>query len=139
MVSAIIHIRDGKITNKETVRNLFNSLNDGRYVVKAEKSNKRSLPQNAFLHGVMIPMVYEGLKDAGFDEVRTHDDAKVIIKELFLKKKVTNGSETFEVTRGTHELNTKEMNDFISDVQRWASEYLGIVIPDPGQALEINF
>lgn len=137
MVSTILHIRDGQITNPAAARNLFKELTNGRYELKVTRANKRSLPQNAFIHGVLIPMVFQGLRDAGFDEVRTHDDAKVIIKELFLKTSVTNGSETFQVTKGTHQLTTTEMMVFIADVQKWAAEYLCITIPNPNEQAEI--
>lgn len=139
MTSAIIHIKDHQIINGKAFDNLFAPLENGRYEVKVTKANNRSLSQNAYLHGVVIPLVFDGLKDAGFDEVRTHEDAKVIIKELFLKHPVTNGSETFQVTKGTHQLSTVEMMAFVADVQRWASEYLGVIIPDPGQKMEMDF
>ena len=132
-------IKNGKIDNRATVRKAFAALIDGRYRVRIDRFKKRSNLQNAYLHGVMIPLVFQGLRDAGFDAVRTHDDAKTVIKSLFLKKTITNDVETFEFIRDTHTLTTIEFMEFKDEVQRWAMDYLGVYLPDPNEQLEICY
>ena len=129
-------IKNGKIDNPRAVRKGFD-LPDGRYRVRVDRFKKRSNQQNRYFHGQVIPLVFEGLRDAGFDTVRTYEDAKTVIKSLFLKKSITNDVETFEFIRDTHTLTTIEFMEFISDVQRWAVEYLSITIPDPNQQIEM--
>jgi len=131
-----VSIKNGKIDNPRTVRKGF-MLPDGRYRVRIDKFKKRSNLQNRYLHGVVVPLVFDGLRDAGFDQVRTHEDAKTVIKSLFLKKTITNDIETFEFIRDTHTLTTLEFMEFVSDVQRWAIEYLSVYIPDPSEQLKI--
>lgn len=133
MKDCIVHISDRQITNRKAVATFFSDLKDGKYLLSAKNIRKRSNNQNAYLHGVVIPLVFEGLRNNGFDDVRDHEDAKLIIKTLFLKRSVTNGLETIEIVRGTSELTTSEMMEFISEVQKWASEYLNVYIPDPNQ------
>lgn len=82
-------------------------------------------------------MVFDGLRNAGFDEVKDNEDAKTVIKALFLKKKITNGMETFEIVQDTHKLTTLEMADFIDEVIMWAAQYLSITIPAPNTQLSI--
>jgi len=90
MHETIIHITNGKITNRQAAVKLFAELKDGRYLVTCKSIRRRSLPQNAYLHGIVIPMVFEGLRSIGFDDVRDHEDAKDIIKRLFLTRKIHN-------------------------------------------------
>jgi hypothetical protein len=86
-MEVIVNISDSKITNPAAVRKFFSELKDGKYLVTGKSIKRRSLPQNAYLHGVVIPMVYEGLRNNGFDDVMDHEDAKLIIKALFLKRR----------------------------------------------------
>lgn len=126
--------QDGKFewTSPDWVREKMNELPDCNLVITMEKDfGKRSLSQNAYLHGVVIPLVFEGLREAGFDEVKDNEDAKTVIKNLFLKEKISNGIETFEIIKDTHKLSTKEMVKFIEEVCKWAAEYLSINIPAP--------
>lgn len=134
MNELVLHIKDG-ITNKTAVRKFFEGLKDGKYLLTAKSIKRRSNNQNAYLHGVVIPLVYEGLKSAGFDDVRDHEDAKMIIKDLFLRRTIRNEktNTSIQVIRKTSELTTVEMMDFIAEVQKWASEYLNTYIPDPNQ------
>jgi len=134
----VVHIQDGAIVNKITVRNAFAGLQDGRYLMELKKSNKRSLNQNAFYHGVVVPLVKDGLRDAGYNDVRTNEDAHEVIKYLFLKKKLANGTGGFiELLGSTATLSTVEFMDLISSIQQWALEYMNIDIPSPNEQLQL--
>ena len=135
----IIHITDGEITNKSVIRNAFKSLTSGRYLVKITKSNKRSLNQNAYYHGVVVPLVMTGLKDVGYSDIKSNEDAHEVLKYLFLKKKIGNvdTGEVIELLGSTAKLTTTEFMTFISDVQQWAAEFLNIQIPDPNEQIEL--
>jgi hypothetical protein len=137
MRESIVKIKDGKIDNRGEAVKLFKDLKDGPYIVTIKSIRRRSCQQNKFLHGVVIPLVFEGLKQAGFEDVRDHEDAKMIIKDLFLRREIKNEktNTSIKVIRKTSELTTVEMLDFIADVQRWSIDYLNTYIPDPGQAM----
>ena len=139
MIEFFTNIKQGKPLNPAVWRKYLNCLTDGNYLVKIEKRKKRSTNQNSYLHGVIIPMVFDGLRDAGFDEVRTLEDAKLIIKSLFLKKSIVSKStgEVIEIIQDTSALTTTEFNEFIEAVQKWGSEYLNIYIPNPSEPIKL--
>lgn len=135
-VFTILHIRNGEITNKPAVRKLFEALKEGRYKLTVEKSNKRSLNQNNWFHAV-LPDILQGLRNVGFNEVRTTEDVKSILKEMFFKKPVTNGVETLFVTEGTSETSKEVFIERADQIITWAKEYLGIDVAPPFKQIEI--
>jgi len=111
------------------------SLPDGRYLMKIDSSKKRSNNQNRYWWGIVVPMVREGLRDMGYDDVKTNEDAHEILKHLFLKKKVESSSngDIIEVTGNTSKLSTVEFNLLIDEVIKWAATYLNIQILFPNE------
>lgn len=110
---------------------------DGRYYVSIKKKNNRSLNQNAFYHGCIIPEFKRGFYEIGYD--LTSSDVHEFLKDRFLKKEIPNKEtgEFLEVPVSTATLTTIEFNEFISKCQQLAAEYLNIVIPDPNQQVEL--
>lgn len=133
----ILHIKDSAITNKVAVRKFFNQLKDGKYLVRVDSFKKRTLPQNAYYWSVVVPMVKDGLRDAGYSEVKTNEDAHEILKHLFLKKKMVNEKNGDEIiiAGSTADLKTVEFNTFLEEIWQWAAEYLGITVPAPNEQL----
>lgn len=113
------------------------SLPDGRYLVSIKSIKARSLPQNAYYWGVVVEMVYQGLKEAGFDAVRNKDDAHEIMKSLFLKIKEAKGVVYIERVQSTTELTTIGFMEYLLHISTWAFDYLSITIPEPGQQMEM--
>jgi hypothetical protein len=137
----ICHISDGKITNPKVVRKAFDELKDGKYLIKFTKKNSRSLLQNGYYWAVICEMVRDGLRDAGYREVKTKDDAHEILKTMFLKKRITNEvtDETIVIPGSTAKLTTIEFSEYIEEIIKWAGEYLSIAIPLPNQQSEMFF
>lgn len=126
---------DGEIVNKKAVRAAWDSVPaNGRFLMTIEDKNKRSLPQNAYYWSCVVPMVKEGLRDAGYDEIKTEEDAHEVMKHLFLKQRVVNketGEVVFELTRSTTSLTKELFNEYLESIWRWAAEFLNVVIPAP--------
>lgn len=134
MVEVTINISGRKIRNMEDFKNAFRELKDGKYLITIKSIRKRSLQQNAYYWGVVVPLVRKGLFDNGFDEVKKNEDAHEVLKAVFLKKDVVSkqtGEIITTVGRSTTELDVPEMGDFIERVCRWSADYLGVVIPSP--------
>jgi len=130
-------IFNGQIVEKEAIRELF-TLPDGKYLIDKPKSiKKRSLLQNAYYWSVIVPMVKDGLRETGYNEVKTNEDAHTIIKHLFLKKKIKSEKtgDEIEIEGSTAKLKTYEFNSFIDEVIMWAASYLSITIPLPGDQM----
>lgn len=104
------------------------------------KKKKRSSPQNRFFHGPVLDILQMGLIDAGYNEARSKEWVKDLVKYKFLRSEAVSETtgEVIEVIRGTSDLTTSEFMDLMADVTQWAAEYLGIEIPDPGQ-VELTF
>lgn len=67
-----------KVINSRLFKESIKGLPDGNYIISIEKKyNKRSTPQNAYLWGVVYPIVKEGLIDAGFDEFKQDYDLEM--------------------------------------------------------------
>ena len=87
-------------------------------------STIRSNPQNNFYWGVPLEIISE---HTGFTTQEVHE----ILKNKFLKTiKVINNLE-YHSSKSTTELTTGEFKRYIEDIQQWASEVLGVIIPDP--------
>ncbi|SFW16594.1 hypothetical protein [Chitinophaga sancti] len=135
MSERVVHIENGKIANPAAIRKQFNELRDGMYLVKVSPRKVRSLSQNAYYWAVVCGMVRDGLRDAGYDDVLTDEDAHEVMKHLFLKKDIVNKKtdESIPSTRSTTELTTFEFSNYIEQIITWAAQYLNIVIPYPNE------
>jgi len=108
-------------------------------VTVERKKRSRSVEQNAYYWGVVVPMAQSGLNDTGYraDKLTTH----TLLKTLFLKQEIVNEQtgEILNAVGSTSKLSTVQFMEFIADVQRWAAEFLSIEIPDPGEQVKIEF
>lgn len=123
-------------TNTKAYKAYLNSLPVGRYEVTIKKAKRRSTPQNAYYWGVVVPIVFKGLRDAGF-ELRNNDDAHSVIKQLFLKSAEEINGIKIEKIGSTAELKVSEFMDLLQNISVWAFDYLGVTIPEPNQQLQI--
>lgn len=102
------------------------------------KRRKRSLEQNAYYHGVVVPVVMAGLQDAGYKVSReaTHE----FLKSTFNKKELVNEQtgEILQTVGSTSQMSTSEMMDYFAEISQWAAEFLGVQIPEPNEQIELN-
>lgn len=141
MIETIIHIKSGQVTNKVPVYKFFKELPDGSYSVRFTPRKIRSLGQNAYYHAIMVPMVRDGLLYAGYDMVKTNDDAHEVLKTLFHKKEIVNkqtGDLIAVIPGTTTDMSTIQFSAYMETIAKWAAEYLGIFIPPPGMQLKIH-
>lgn len=108
-------------------------------IIIRKKRSRRSVEQNAYYWGVVIPMVQNGLKDVGYvvDKDGTHEFLKDRFNRIELVNEKTG--EILNTTGSTTKLSTTEMMEYFAEIQRWAAEYLNIEIPDPGEQTELSF
>lgn len=133
--------KGGEIINRNTVRQFFDELpQDSTGTLTWKPANIRSLSQNAYYWSVCVPMVKDGLREMGFDEIRTNDQAHGYLREKFLKQYVhnkNNPEEVIELPGTTTELTTVKFMEYIAEIQKWAAEWLGVVIPDPNSQTQL--
>ena len=82
-------------------------------------------------------MKKKGLYDAGYDEVTTNDDAHEVMKHIHLRKRIVSKQtgDVIDISNSSAKLSIPEFNIYIEAICKWASEYLGIVIPEPNDQL----
>ena len=111
--------------------------------VTVEKWKKqRSLNQNNYYWGCVLSCVIDGMVGVGYPRsvlstILVHD----FLKAKFVNKEVVNEQtgEVISMIGSTSELSTTNMIDYIDDIKIWASEFLGIYIPEPMEQSTLNF
>lgn len=136
MRTVFFNIRDGQSSNVKLITEAFN-LPDGSYELKITKRSKRSLNQNRYYWGICVKMVHDGLKDLGHEVTleETHD----FLKAKFNYNEIVNEStgEVVSIPKSTTELSKTDFMEYIEKIQRFAAEFLNVVIPDPNTQLSI--
>jgi len=130
------------IRNKALFDAEVQNLSEGKEYTLILKSKKkqRSIPQNRYYFGVVVPIVFHALRDAGFNEIKTKEDAHDILKLKFLKTTINSESGEFiERIKSTTELSTSEFMDLLAEIQQWAVEFLNVEIPDPNEQIGLEF
>jgi hypothetical protein len=133
---AYISIEDGTVSNKRTMRNLFLGLPDGRYEIRIESKNHRTLSQNRYYFGVVVPLVKEGLIELGHEVSmeETHDFLRS--KFNYLEIVDENTGQVERIPKSTTGLTKQGFSNYIERIQQFAAEFLNIVIPEAGKQLK---
>ena len=130
-----VNTRGGKLFFEDRIsfdRYILSLKDDAPYELTVkEKKTKRSLQQNKYYWGVPIELISEHTG-------HTPDEVHELLKTVFLKKHLDiefkNGSiERYSIVRSTTSLNTKEMEEYQSNIRVWASSELGLYIPEPNE------
>jgi hypothetical protein len=87
---------------------------------------KRTTNQNRYLWGVVYTLISD---HTGY----TPEDIHGFCAEKFLPGRVVIGGEERTVPGKTSNLDTLQFQDYVGKIQRWAAEFLSVVIPDPSQ------
>lgn len=129
------------LTNNKAFLSDLKDLAGKEVRITIEHKSKRSDPQNRFFHGVIVPIVKAHLLDLGWKEAKSNEWVKNYIKYncLIIENSNDDTGETIKTLGETSALTTSEFKDFIADVQQWCAETLGLLIPDPGQSMTMEF
>ncbi len=102
------------------------------------KRKRRSLNQNAYYFGVVLPAVCELLTDYGndVDIEETHYFLKAEVGKL-TKTIVNQTGVARKVVKSSAKLSTVEMEDYLERVRRWAAGH-GVIIPLPEEGYEVR-
>lgn len=130
--SVIISIKEGHVQNPTSFTKFIRGLKDGRFTLEASSLNKRSNQQNRYYFGLVVPLVQQGIKDLGTE--LTKEETHEFLKARFNLSDLTNKEtgESISIPISTTRLNKEQFGEYIEKIQRFASEFLNVVIPDPG-------
>lgn len=132
MKKTVIEKANG-LFNLKPLYDLFNSALDGFYRVEVKKVRKpRTNDQNAWLWGCIYPLMLDALIDAGWEFVST-EQVHEYFKAYMTKDKVINKhtGEIIEFPGSTASMDTVTFSTYCEKLREYASEYLGVDIPDP--------
>lgn len=135
MPEVFVTISNKEVVNKKDLKKAIVNLADGKYLFKMERKDKRSNQQNRYLHGIMLPIVKDALREAGWNNIKTIEDAKDFLKIQFLKYDVVN-EKTGEIKvmyRNTSELTKLQFMELVQDVSIWLLDFFNIELPLPGE------
>lgn len=137
-------VTNGKLSR--TWQQAVDSFEGKRVEVTIQKAKKkRTTPQNAYYWGVVIPILQQGLADVGYlyNKDATHELIKrhvaetepgAIVEEIVIEKT----GEVLSRIRSTSELSTSEFMDYLEIIKQFASESLGVYIPEPNENLKLD-
>lgn len=137
-------LADGKLKYSSTEawrKSRMFDLAPGEYMVEIKPYRPgRSNKQNAYYWGVVVSLVYEGLRDQGYDDIKDNDDAHDFIKSMFFKTVIySEEHDNLEVVKSTTKFSRSEFEERIENVRRWAFEFLGVTIPPPNSQSALDF
>lgn len=105
----------------------------GKYQMELKRcKDQRSLNQNAYYWGVVLPRVAAGVQDA-WGETLTSEDAHELCRRAFLTRTLVNrttGEVMSKVPRSTASLDTAEFAEYLEQIIRFAADHLNTEIPE---------
>lgn len=114
-------------------------IKEGKFIeMELRPLPRRSNPQNAYYWGVIVNDVREAMQNLGHEV--TADEVHEFLKLKFNAKQIANsdGELIGEIGSSTAQLNTSGFMDYLAAIQRWAAQYLGIVILDPNEQSSLD-
>lgn len=125
-------LTNGIITFSKECLEYIKTLELGDYLLSISKFREtRSDRQNRYLWGCVYKLISD---EIGHSPEEVHE----ICKQLFLKDWVIFENKKgefkeFLTVKSTTDLNTKEMEDYLSKVRQWASMEISCYIPLPNE------
>lgn len=143
-ISIISSVENGNLKrNGKLINDAIKTFEGKTIKVTIERQRRyRTSPQNNFYWGVVIPILQEGIKEAT-GEVRDANSIhyQIILPLLAPDREIIN-TESGEVILEkitSSEMTTTEFCFFISDIQKWGAEFLGVDIPSPNEEITLQF
>lgn len=129
-----------KVYRSKEMRELIRVNFAGREIeVTIQRKRKhRSLEQNQYYWGVIVPVVMQGLTDAGYRVTKesTHEFLKATFNKMELVNEQTG--EFLQTIGSTSQMSTVDMMTYFDKITQWAVEFLNVEIPQPGEQIKIE-
>lgn len=103
-----------------------------------KRGSRRSDPQNRYYWGVVIESVRHGFLGIGYE--LTKEETHFFLKEKFNAITIENKEGvTIEVPGTTTQMTKSAFSEYVEKIARFSAEFLGIVIPEASEKLEMKF
>lgn len=135
---------DGNLKqNRNLIINTIKSLEGKKVLITIEKLKKsRSLEQNRYYFGAVLPLVQDGLYEATGEMKNTEEIHYGILLKMFAPEKEIvniNTGECITEKLSSSQMSTTQFMEYILEIQKWAAEFLGIDIPNPNEKTTLKF
>lgn len=142
-ISIISSVDNGNLKrNRDLISKAIKSFEGKQITITIERlRKKRSKDQNRYYHGIVIPIIQQGLYDATGEMRDSNSIHYQILLPLFSPKRDITNIETGEIVSESitsSEMTTTEFMEYIMSIQKWAIEFLNVNIPSPNEYLTLN-
>ncbi|MCC8154595.1 MAG: hypothetical protein LIP01_10500 [Tannerellaceae bacterium] len=116
----------------------FQDFADGVYQITIKRVRRaRTLDQNAWLWGIVYPMLLKGLLDAGWEFTSIEQVHEFFKKQMTIDNVVNKDTgEVIEFPQSTSLMDTVTFSTYVDKLREYAREFLNMEIPDPDKALK---
>jgi hypothetical protein len=121
-----------KLRNQDLFASELATMKGPVEVVVQKQRSRRSLNQNAYYWGVVVKILSDELGYAP-EEVHELLKQKFNWKDVALTNYLDDVSEEIRIGASTADLSKIDFMAYIDKIQRWAAEFLNVVIPDPNE------
>lgn len=132
-VLAYGYVKGGKlhILNRLRLTQGISEMKNCDVQIEIKKKGKRSLPQNAYYWGVVVPEITHRLRELGNDV--NGEVVHEYLKGRFNSNRIVVAAtgEALDIPKSTTELNKEEFGSYVDRIIQFCAESLDLVIPPP--------
>ena len=132
-VSTFGNISNGELSilhPKKFFKEIAKSTDCDVEIIVKELFPKRSNPQNAYYHGVVIKLAAQKMSDLYGQKIDPEEAHEYFKYKFNLKRIRTPEGEIIKIAGSTTKLSTAEMSIYIEQIRNFAKEVLDLDIPD---------
>lgn len=135
------HISDSGevvIQNRRLLREWANRFKGKNVKIRIERAgSRRSHPQNNYYWACIVEEIRLALLQLGHQ--MTKEETHEFLKGKFNSVSIANAQgEAIEVPGTTTTMTKTEFGEYVDRIAQWCAEYLGLVLPAPGEKLELQ-
>lgn len=115
----------------EAIRSHLQSMAGKKVVIEIKEGNRRSTRQNAFMFGVIIPIIKQFFEESGYSV--TPEDVHAFLKEHvggMVKVIVLPDGTRKSFVESSAKLTTVKWEEYVEKIRAWAAQW-GVDIPEP--------
>jgi len=126
------------IQNRRLLREWASKFKGKNIKIRIERAgSRRTHPQNNFYWACIVDEIRLALLQLGHQ--MTKEETHEFLKMKFNTVSISNEhGEALEVPGTTTTMTKTEFGEYMDRIAQWCAEYLGIVLPQPGEHLELQ-
>lgn len=128
-----------RIVNDKYFKEEIKKLLPGKYKLTINKLyREKTNSQLSYYYAAVLPLFLNAAIDAGW-EFTSIEELDFYLKSQFANKELINKNtgEIISIPALKRNMTTVEFSTFVNNVRDYASEFLGVYIPEPGEQIEM--